>query len=77
MITKSIVSERALTENEYAGLSMDFIGSVILACLVLLVGILALVALFVLVITVFAGLGMVYEKLQKMDRFKRIRQDKW
>ena len=64
-------------ENEYAGLSMDLIATILLAVLIFLIAILALVALFVIVVTVFAGVGMIYDKLLKIERFKRIRQDKW
>ena len=64
-------------ENEYAGLSMDIFGTIIVAVLVLLVCVIALAALFVMVVAVFAGIGMIYDKLQKTERFKRIRQDKW
>lgn len=63
--------------NEYAGFSMDLITTILLAVLIFLIAILALVALFVVVVALFAGVGMIYDKLLKFERFKKIRQDKW
>ena len=63
--------------NEYAGFSMDLITTILLAVLIFLIAILARVALFVVVVALFAGVGMIYDKLLKFERFKKIRQDKW
>ena len=63
--------------SEYAGHNMEFIGTVVLACLIFLIAILILAALFVLVTLAFATVGVLHNKFQSYERFKKIRQDKW